>query len=126
MRPAARGLLLLLIMLVRGAVGYCCTSVVGYASMLRRSSHLPHHQLPLRRRRGPSLSLWTAASSFRADPSTLPRLDLVFDINKTILLEDPAGGKNVRALLNEIVAELAWGHVVTTADGGDRWVSADL
>lgn len=119
MRPAARGLLLLLIMLVRGAVGYC-------TSVLRRNSHLPHHQLPLRRRRGPSLSLSAAPSSFGSDPSTLPRLDLAFDINKTILLEDPAGGKYVRALLNQIVSELAWGRVVTTADGGDCWVSAGL
>jgi hypothetical protein len=53
-----------------------------------------------------------------------PRLDLVFDINKTILLEDPAGGKGVRALLNEVVSELAWGRVV--AGGVPRWVSAEL
>lgn len=43
-------------------------------------------------------------------------------------LEDPAGGKGVRALLNEIVAELAWGRVTANGDGGGdpRWVSAGL
>lgn len=55
-----------------------------------------------------------------------PRLDLVFDINKTILLEDPAGGKDVRALLNEICSELVWGRVVDDGDGGRAWTSAAL
>lgn len=64
--------------------------------------------------------------SMRAEPP-LPRLDLVFDINKTIVLEDPAGGKDVRALLNEFISELAWGRVLDDGDGGDQaWTSAAL
>jgi len=38
----------------------------------------------------------------------------VVDINKCILLEDPAGGKDVQALLNEAVSELAYGRVEQT------------
>lgn len=38
-----------------------------------------------------------------------PKLELVFDINKTILIDDPAGGKSEFKLLNEIISENAWG-----------------
>ena len=38
-----------------------------------------------------------------------PCLELVFDINKTILIDDPSGGKDEYKLLNEILSENAWG-----------------
>ncbi len=66
------------------------------------------------RRGTPGFLLPTPARSLRirlhstSGPS--PHLSLVFDINKTILLDDPAGGKDVHALLNEAVSELAYGR----------------
>lgn len=58
-----------------------------------------------------SASICSSSTTTIANSVPLPHLSLVLDINKTILLEDPAGGKDVQALLNEIVSEIAYGRV---------------
>mmetsp|Transcript_5876 Transcript_5876/g.8888 ORF Transcript_5876/g.8888 Transcript_5876/m.8888 type:complete len:469 (-) Transcript_5876:262-1668(-) len=60
------------------------------------------------------------ACTFIEDVSWVPQnihLNLVFDINKTIILEDATGGKNEEHILNEILAEYTWGEV----GGSGEW-----
>lgn len=43
------------------------------------------------------------------------KLVLHFDVNRTLIMLDPAGGKSMEYMLNAIVADGAWGEV--TVDG---------
>ena len=68
--------------------------------------------------------------SSRANPLQKSyHLVLVFDINKTILMDDKAGGKTSREVLNEILSDLAWGEEVLVEnlqqrsnDGDTKWI----
>ena len=40
------------------------------------------------------------------------RLILHFDVNGTIIMTDTAGGKNLDAMINRVIADCAWGQVV--------------
>lgn len=40
-----------------------------------------------------------------------PRLILHFDLNKTVVPSDIAGGKSLEDVLNNVVAECAWGII---------------
>jgi len=44
------------------------------------------------------------------------QLELIFDINKTILLEDPAGGKSEQHILNEILADHTLGIITNSGE----------
>ncbi|CAE7579486.1 cfa [Symbiodinium natans] len=52
----------------------------------------------------------------RAHASSRPVLQLCFDINKTIVMEDSSGRKSARELCNEALADATWGSV-----RGGRW-----
>jgi hypothetical protein len=78
----------------------------------------------------PRAPLWGRLPRRGRFVSSLLHLDLIFDINKTIIMEDPgwwlryltfrdrsfmlsspaAGGKNARQLVNEVISEVAWGE----------------
>ena len=56
----------------------------------------------------------------------LPRLLLHFDVNKTIIISDPAGGVTTQQMVNSIISENAWGRVTgggSSDDDGahERW-----
>lgn len=63
------------------------------------------------------------AASSAAAPAA--RLVLHFDVNKTLILIDPAGGKTLRHVLNGIIADTAWGTVADAAgDEPPVWTAA--
>ena len=68
-----------------------------------------------------SLSFPSPASKARR----LPRLLLHFDVNKTIIISDPAGGVTTQQMVNSIISENAWGRVTggSSDDDGayERW-----
>ena len=52
-------------------------------------------------------------SYFHSD-STLPKhLALIFDINKTLIMSDLSGKKDINSVLNEILSEIAYGNQST-------------
>lgn len=53
-----------------------------------------------------------------------PLLVLHVDVNKTIVIADPVAGKNVSDMLNSILAENAWGRVLTEGEE-KKWVLAE-
>lgn len=110
--PPSMLLLVLLLLNLMLLPRVCC------AAFLRPSPRL------LLRARGLRLYSSSSSSSNGKGEGPSPHLSLVVDINKTILLDDPAGGKDTRKLLNEIVSELAWGH--HRAGGTEGWTSAGL
>eukprot|EP01135_Chromosphaera_perkinsii_P006828 Nk52_evm1s612 gene=Nk52_evmTU1s612 len=57
-----------------------------------------------------------SSSSSPASTNYAPPLMLHFDINKTIIVTDPAGGKNLKDILNEILADSCWGYLERRAD----------
>ncbi|CAN0029973.1 unnamed protein product, partial [Sphacelaria rigidula] len=44
-------------------------------------------------------------------------LVLHFDLNKTLIMLDPAGGKSQKQVLNEVLSEICWGCVETDRKG---------
>ncbi|CAM9895321.1 unnamed protein product [Ascophyllum nodosum] len=49
-------------------------------------------------------------------------LVLHFDVNKTIIMVDPSGGKTQSQVLNSILSEISWGHVeLEKGEPGWKW-----
>jgi len=53
------------------------------------------------------------------------RLVVNFDINKTLIISDAAGGKDTRETINGLLAEYAWGHVADARQAAIRAGVAD-
>lgn len=60
---------------------------------------------------------------FSSSASTLPKLVLHFDVNQTILMADPAQGKTLDHVLNDILSNMAFG---TVKDGTWTWNGGSL
>jgi hypothetical protein len=50
------------------------------------------------------------------------RLVLHFDVNKTLIIADPAMGIEMTEMINSLLAECAWGTVVDPPPGGELHV----
>ena len=48
------------------------------------------------------------------------KLVVNFDINKTLIISDAAGGKDTRETVNGLLAEYAWGHVANAREAATR------
>eukprot|EP00127_Corallochytrium_limacisporum_P005564 Clim_evm81s207 gene=Clim_evmTU81s207 len=53
--------------------------------------------------------------------STTAKLVLHLDVNKTIVMSDPAGGKTVETVCQELLAETCWGMVVSNGNAVQKW-----
>eukprot|EP00123_Amoebidium_parasiticum_P020601 comp5338_c0_seq1/m.1323 comp5338_c0_seq1/g.1323 ORF comp5338_c0_seq1/g.1323 comp5338_c0_seq1/m.1323 type:complete len:465 (-) comp5338_c0_seq1:145-1539(-) len=59
--------------------------------------------------------------SLNCNMANTPTLVLHFDINKTIIMEDPAGKKTTEDVINDILASACWGTVGETEGKGLVW-----
>ena len=56
-------------------------------------------------------------ASFAAASSSCRRLVLHFDVNKTVIVSDAAGGTTTEQMVNSILAEASWGRIPGAAAG---------